>query len=390
MSIYLDHNATTPVHPEVVEEMTRCLAGDPGNPSSRHRFGQEARRLREQARERLAAALGCAPGRVFFTSGGTEADNLALLGTLRRRGGGHLVTAATEHEAVLHTAERMGESGVEVTVLPVNPDGLVSPAELESALRDDTRLVSIMAANNETGALADLPALGAVCREHGVPFHTDAVQCFGKAPFRFDELPVDLASVSAHKIGGPKGIGALIVADGTEPVSRQTGGGQEGGLRPGTENLPGIVGFGKAAEIAVSGLPGEAARLGALRDRLEAGVLSTLPGAQVNGAGAPRLPNTASISFPELDGESLLIALDLAGVAVSTGAACTAGASDPSHVLLAMGRDRAAAAGSIRFSLGRETNEAEIEEVLRILPEVASRVAAAASGTRSPENWSAA
>ena len=390
MSIYLDHNATTPVHPEVVEEMTACLAGNPGNPSSRHRFGQEARRLRERARERLAAALDCDPERIVFTSGGTEADNLALLGTLRRFDGGHLITAATEHEAVLHTAERMRESGVAVTILPVDPEGCVDPGELAAAIRADTRIVSIMAANNETGALTDLGALGDVCRERGVLFHTDAVQCLGKAPFRFRELPVDLASVSAHKIGGPKGTGALVVAEGAEPARRQTGGGQERGLRPGTENLPGIVGFGKAAEIAVSGLAREAERLGRLRDRLEAGVREAFPEVRVNGGGTRRLPNTANISFPELDGESLLIGLDLAGVAVSTGAACNAGASDPSHVLLAMGRDRAAAAGSIRFSLGRETNETEIEEVLRILPEVVTRVAAATSGTRGPETWRAA
>jgi cysteine desulfurase len=390
VSIYLDHNATTPVHPDVVEEMSACLAGAPGNPSSRHHFGQEARRLRERARERLAAALGCDPETIVFTSGGTEADNLALLGTLAGSGGGHLITAATEHEAILHTAGRMREEGTDVTVLPVDREGRVDPDELVAALRADTRLVSIMAANNETGVLADLETLGSVCRTRGVRFHTDAVQCFGKSPFRVRDLPVDLASVSAHKIGGPKGVGALVVARGEEPAPRQTGGGQERGLRPGTENLPGIVGFGKAAEIAVSGRLHESERLAGLRDRLEAGVRGIVPGARVNGGGAPRLPNTTNISFPDLDGESLLIALDLEGVAVSTGAACNAGASDPSHVLLAMGCDRAAAAGSIRFSLGRETTEAEIEEVLRILPEVVTRVARAASGTRSPENWSAA
>jgi cysteine desulfurase len=385
VSIYLDYNATTPVRPEVADEMTSCLTGDPGNPSSRHRFGQAARALRERARERVADAAGCHPSGVIFTSGGTEADNLALRGILEAAGGGRVVTVATEHEAVLHTAQALEEAGIGVTVLPVDEEGRVPPEALAAAISDDTALVSVMAANNETGVLADLVALGTVCRQHGALFHTDAVQCFGKAPFRFDGLPVDLASVSAHKIGGPKGAGALLVRDGIRLAPRQTGGGQERAVRPGTENLPGIVGFGKAAELAAEELPSESPRLEALRDRLEAGIRREFPDAVINGAGAPRLPNTSNVSFPGIDGESLLIALDLAGVAVSTGAACTAGTSEPSHVLLALGRSRSEASGSIRFSLGSGTTGAEIEEVLRLLPEVAARVAGSPAG--SPENW---
>lgn len=376
--IYLDYNATTPIRAEVARAMSACLEGDPGNPSSLHRFGRAAAGLREEARERVGAACGCRPDRVVFTSGGTEADNLALRGLTRERPA-HLVTAGTEHEAVIQTAEALRDEGVEVTVLPVDRAGRVDPGEVARALRPGTSLVSLMAANNETGTLLDLEAVGTLCRERGVLFHTDAVQLLGKAPFAFDELPVDLASVSAHKIGGPKGVGALLVRDGVRPAPLVTGGGQERRIRPGTENLPGIVGFGVAARAAARELSSEAPRLGALRDRLERGILELLPDSQVNGREAERLPNTSNVTFAGIEGESLLIALDLEGVAVSTGAACNAGAADPSHVLLAMGRTREEAAGSIRFSLGPGTTAAEIESVLSFLPEIARRVAG--SGT---------
>ena len=373
-SIYLDYNATTPVRPEVVDEMSAFLAGPPGNPSSRHAWGRDAARAREKARERLAGALGCRPEEIVFTSGGTEADNLAIRGLADPGGREHVITAATEHEAILHTLDALERLGSRVTRLSVDSDGLVDPEALARAIAPDTALVTLMAANNETGALAPLAALGAACRERGVPFHTDAVQCFGKAPFRFDELPVDLASISSHKIGGPKGIGALVHRAGVRPHPMQTGGGQERGIRPGTENLPGIVGFGKAAELAAAEREAEGNRLSALRDRLEAGILRVWPAGRVNGAGAPRLPNTTNVTFPDSNGETLLIALDLEGIAVSTGAACNAGAADPSHVLLALGCTREEAAGSIRFSLGTGTTEAEIDEVLAVLPEIVSRV----------------
>ncbi len=372
--IYLDYNATTPVRAEVLEAMTACLAGPPGNPSSQHAFGREARAAREEARARVAEAIATAPGNVVFTSGGTEADNLALRGFFRKHPEGHIVTAATEHEAVLHTADALQAEGARFTILPVDAEGRVDPDDLRRAIRPDTVLVTIMGANNETGVLADLEALGTICREKGVPFHTDGVQRFGKAPLRLDGLPVDLLSLSAHKIYGPKGIGALVAAPGIALPPMQTGGGQEGRRRPGTENLPGIVGFGKAAELAAAELPGEAPRLAALRDRLERGLRDAFPELRVNGEGADRLPNTSNVSFPGRNGEAMLIALDLEGVAVSTGAACQAGAAEPSHVLRAMGRSVEEASGSLRISLGTPTTETDITEVLEILPRVASRL----------------
>ncbi|MEZ5064570.1 MAG: cysteine desulfurase family protein [bacterium] len=384
MGIYLDHNATTPVRPEVGEAMAESLGGPPGNPSSRHAWGQEARRSRELARERVAAALGVRPDRICFTSGGTEADNLALRGALGAGRGRHLIVGATEHEAVLQTAEHLAANGdVELTILPVESDGRIEANALREALRPETALVSIMAANNETGVLADLASLGGVCREHGVPFHSDAVQAFGKVPLDLATLPVDLLSISAHKLGGPKGCGALVLSPDVRLTPLQTGGGQERRVRPGTENLPGIVGFGKAAELAHEELSTEGIRLAALRDRLEAGIREAFPEAVINGLDAPRLPNTSNVSLPGQDGESLMIALDLEGVAVSTGAACNAGASDPSHVLLAMGRTRELAGASLRFSLGRTSRESEIVEVLRILPLLVRRSAASGSASEA-------
>ncbi len=373
MRVYLDHNATTPVRPGAAAAMGASLAGDPGNPSSLHGYGRAAARLREESRRRLADAAGCAPEEVVFTSGGTEADNLVLRGSLagERR---HVVTAATEHEAVLHTVHALEAAGTaHATVVGVGADGVVDPAAVQAAIRPDTALVSIMAANNETGVLNPIRRIGEACRAAGVPFHVDAVQYFGKLPFRFADLPVDYVSVSAHKIGGPKGIGALLVRRGQALAAQVTGGGQERRLRPGTENLPGMVGFAQAAEEAVAELPAETTRLAELRDRLERGVLSAAPGSRANGAEAARLPNTSNVSFAGVDGETLLVALDLEGVAVSTGAACNAGATEPSHVLLAMGRSRPQAAGSIRFSLGRTTTEAEIRYVLAALERVLAR-----------------
>jgi cysteine desulfurase len=370
--LYLDHNATTPLRPEVVAAMTACLSGEPGNPSSLHGFGRAAARLREESRARLANAAGCESDEVVFTSGGTEADNLVLRGTLHgpKR---HVVTAATEHEAILQTVQSLDEGGGRSTVLEVDTDGRVDPEAVARALRPETALVSIMAANNETGVLQPVEAIGAICRARGVAFHTDAVQCFGKRPFRFRDLPADFASLSAHKIGGPKGAGALLVRRGASIRPSSTGGGQERRIRPGTENLPGIVGFATAAEHAVAELPVEAPRLAGLRDRLERGLLDRNPEARVNGGRVPRLPNTCNVSFPGRDGAVLLAALDLEGVAVSTGAACTAGAAEPSHVLLAMGRSHEEAAGSLRLSLGRTTRETDIEFVLDALTRVLAR-----------------
>lgn len=373
---YLDFNATTPVRPLAVEETHECLRGRPGNPSSTHRYGQEAAHLREIARRRLAAAAGTTPERVVFTSGGTEADNLALRGVMdaRQDRGRHLITATTEHEAVLHTALELGRNGWDVTVLEVDREGRIEPGEVRAAIRPDTVLVSLMAANNETGVLLDLEAIGAICRERGCVFHTDAVQYFGKMPFAFDELPIDLASISSHKIGGPKGAGALLTRRGIDVRPLFTGGSQEKKVRPGTENLPGIVGFGKAAELAAQELPQESRRIRALRDRLEGGIRTAIPETAVNGENAERLPNTSNVSFSGIDGHDLLVALDLEGFAVSTGAACHAGAAEPSHVILAMGRTRELASGSIRFSLGWETTDDQIDRLLEVLPELVRRL----------------
>ncbi len=373
--VYLDFNATTPVRPAAREAMLRCLTADFGNPSSVHRWGQAAARAREEARRRVARAAGCALGEVVFTSGGSEASNLAIRGVVaaRHRPGAHVVTAATEHEAVLHTLRDLESLGLEVTVLPVDGEGRIDPIELAGAFRPDTILVTLMAANNETGVLLDLDRAGAICRERGALFHTDGVQLFGKHPFRFQETPVDLVSLSSHKIGGPKGVGALLVREGIQLRAQQTGGSQERRMRPGTENLPGIVGFGMAAEIAVDSLGVEHDRVERLRDRLEGGIQAAFPEAIMNGANARRLPNTSNVSFPGVDGHDLLVALDLEGIAVSTGAACHAGATEPSHVILAMGRATEVAAGSIRFSLGWETTDDEIDRVLGLLPELVRR-----------------
>lgn len=377
-SLYFDHNATTPVRPEVVEAMTACLSGPPGNPSSLHRFGRDTARLRDDARARLARAAQCEPEEVVFTSGGTEADNLVLRGALsaERR---HVVTVATEHEAILQTVAALEAEGAEATVVPVDAEGRVEAEQVAGAIRNDTAVVSVMAANNETGVLQPIEEIGRACRRRGVLFHTDAVQFFGKLPFRFRDLPVDVASISSHKLGGPKGVGALLVRREVRLRPLVTGGSQERRVRPGTENLPGIVGFGRAAELANQEVGEEARRLAALRDRLEGGILRIVPDARVNGALSPRLPNTSNVSFPGLDGETLLVSLDLDGIAVSTGAACNAGAAEPSHVLLAMGRTRDEAASSLRFSLGRTTQEAEIDEALEVLARLIARLTSTGS-----------
>jgi cysteine desulfurase len=385
--VYLDFNATTPVRPEVRDAMIRCLEADFGNPSSQHRFGQAAARAREDSRRRVARAADCEPAEVVFTSGGTEANNLAIRGVVLadRPRGRHVVTAATEHEAVLHTLRALAADGIATTELPVDEHGRIDMESLARAIRSDTVLVSLMAANNETGVIHEIERVGELCRERGVLFHTDAVQYFGKHPFSFARSPVDLVSISSHKIGGPKGVGALLVRKGVFVGPLQTGGSQERRIRPGTENLPGIVGFAQAAEIAQSSLAKEQARLSALRDRLERGVLNIVPDAVVNGSGAPRLANTSNVSFPGVDGHDLLVALDLGGVAVSTGAACHAGAADPSHVILAMGRAREVAAGSIRFSLGWGTTDEEIERALEVLPELVQRLQSTSTSMRGEE-----
>jgi cysteine desulfurase len=366
-AIYMDHNATTPLDPRVLEEMLPCFSEVFGNPASKtHAFGWAAARLVERSRERLAAAVGATAGEVVFTSGATESDNLAIKGAARARQdrGRHIVTVATEHKAVLDPCERLEREGFRVTVLPVDRHGRVDLGRFRDALTADTSLASVMLANNETGTLQPIPALAALCREHGVVLHCDATQGLGKIPVNVAELGADMYSFSAHKIYGPKGIGALIVRR-RKPRLRLVplldGGGHEDGMRSGTLNTPGIVGFAAAVDLAVSEMVTESARLAALRTRLRDAIAGRLPGVIENGHPDERLANTLNVSFEGVDGAAVLASLT--GVAVSSGSACTSAEPRPSHVLAALGRSRQLAAASIRFSLGRGNTEGEVDAV---------------------------
>ena len=366
MSIYLDYNATTPLAPEVLEAMLPYLREEFGNPSSIHSHGQRAKAALYDAREQVASLIGASPNEILFTSGGTEADNLAILGVLDGAEGGrnHLITSMVEHHAVLNTMKALAKKGVRVTFLKVDRAGKVSPGELDKALSSETLLVSIMHANNETGVAQPIAELSRLAHESGAYFHTDAVQSVGKVAVSVDTLGVDLLSLSGHKIYGPKGIGALYVRRGVKirPVFR--GGGQERARRPGTENLAGIVGLGRAAQLAEAELQDGARRLAALRDELTRNVLARIPGSHVNGIngeGVERTPNTVNFSFDGVEGETLIIALDLKGCSVSTGAACSSGTVEPSHVLMAMGLGPERVQGSIRVSLGKFTTTEETE-----------------------------
>ncbi|MFB3819365.1 MAG: cysteine desulfurase family protein [Candidatus Methylomirabilales bacterium] len=376
MHVYLDHNATTPLHADVLAAMTTAYARF-GNPSSLHEAGRAARQALEEARTALAHAAGATDkDTVVFTSGGTEADNLALKGLAfgQRARGRHLIVSSVEHHAVLHAAAWLATQGFEVTRLPVDAAGRLDPDDLRRALRPDTILVSVMHGNNETGVLFPVADLAALCRERGVAFHTDAVQTLGKVPVDWAALGVDLLSLSAHKIQGPPGIGALLVRRGITMQPLLHGGSQERSRRAGTENVPAAVGFAAAARRAVADLPAQAARLRRLRDRLEDGLLAAVPDVVVNGREAARLPHTSSLAFLGLEAESLILALDLQGIAVSSGAACSSGSLEPSHVLLAMGLPRARVQASVRFSLGPSTTAEEIEHVLTVVPGVVERL----------------
>ena len=363
MRIYLDHNATTPSRAEVRETMRPYLADRFGNASSVHAFGREAAKGMNRAREQVAAVLGCAPEEVVFTGGGTEADNLAIKGVARPRRRDHIITTQIEHHAVLQTCEYLEGRGFSVTYLPVNELGLVDPEDVRKAITERTTVVSVMHANNEVGTVQPLAEIGRVTQEVGVIFHTDAVQTFGKLPTRVDDLGIDLLSLSAHKIYGPKGVGALYVRHGTELEPLLHGGDQEHGLWAGTENVAGIVGLGRAAELAAAEMEEEGRRQAALRERLWEGLAATLEGVRRNGHPTCTLPNTLNVCFEYLDGETILMGLDAQGIAVSTGSACTSHVLEPSHVLAAMGVPPLIAQGSIRFSLGRGTTEQEIDDV---------------------------
>jgi len=375
--VYLDHAATTPVDPEVAEAMARVYRDVPGNPSSIYAEGQAARALVDTAREQVAAAIGASPSEIVFTSGGTEADNLALRGALKARRGERdgLVTTSIEHHAVLDTARDLAEHAhVRFTVVDVAPDGRVPPSAIAAAIDDRTSLVSVMHANNEIGTLQPLAEIGAICRDRGVTFHSDAVQSVGALEFDVRRIPVDLVSLNAHKFYGPKGVGALYVCKGTRVATMQTGGGQEKGRRTGTENVAGIVGLGVAMRIATERRGRESARQAALRDRIIDGVLARVPDAILTGHRTERLPNNASFVIRSTDGASVVMALDLEGFAVSSGSACTSGDTEPSHVILALGIDREAAKGSLRVTVGRGTTDADVDAFIATLPKVVNRV----------------
>lgn len=383
--IYLDYNATTPVDPRVLEAMRPYLEGSFGNPSAAHAFGREAKAAVEGARETVAGLLGTTDkDEVVFVSSGTEANNLALTGTALayQERGRHIVTSAVEHSAVLETCVALEARGFVVTFVAVDEHGMLDIEELRRALRPDTILVSIMHANNETGAVFPLAEVGAIVKERGIFFHTDAVQSFGKIPLSVRDLRVDLLSLSAHKICGPKGVAALYVRRGVRLQPLLRGGGQERGRRAGTENVPGIIGLAEAAQIMVREMPGEGERIAKLRDRFEAGILSRIEGVSVNARKSPRLPHTSNLTFNGIEGQTLVAALDLEGIAVSAGSACHVGSLQPSHVLRAMGLTREQLEGSIRFSLGRFTRQGETDEVLKILPRLVARLRENAPVTR--------
>lgn len=383
--IYFDHNATTPVDPAVAEAVSRVLREHFGNPSSVHHFGQRAKALVDEARSAVAALVDADPSEVVFTSGGTEADNFAIRGAaeaLEGAGRRHLVASAIEHEAVLNTIKALGRRGWKTTLLPVGASGIVSIDALREVVTDETAVVSVMVANNEIGTIQPIAELAALARSRGALVHTDGVQAIGKIPVSVTRLGVDLLALSAHKFNGPKGVGALWIRRGVRLAAHMTGGRHERNRRAGTENVPGIVGMGAAAAQAIAKLGQEATRLAALRDRLESGILARVPGTQVNGAREPRVPNTTNISFEGVEAESLLIALDLEGIAVSTGSACSSGTLEPSHVLRAMGFSAHRTQSSIRFSLGAGNTADEVDYALDRLPGVVEKLRALTGARR--------
>ena len=379
--IYMDHNATTPLRQEVLEAMLPYLREEFGNASSLHSFGIRARRAIETAREKIAAALGAQPREIVFTGCGTESDNQAIKGVAfasqtNRSKGDHIVTTRIEHKAVLQTCQYLEKQGFRVTYLPVDECGVVNPDDAAQAITDRTALASIMFANNEVGTIQPVAEIAAVCREKGVYFHTDAVQAVGKLPVDVGQLGLDMLSLSAHKFYGPKGVGALYVRKGVKIDPLLHGGHQEWGQRAATENVAGIVGLGKALELRLGEMEAEAARLIALRERLYEGITARIDHVYLNGHPIKRLPNTLALCFDYIEGEAIIMGLDLAGVAVSSGSACTSASLEPSHVLLAMGVHSALAQGSIRFSLGRGNTEEDVDYVLETLPPIVERLRA--------------
>jgi len=372
--VYLDHNASTPVHPDVVAEMLPYFSEVFGNPSSVHAFGREAREGLDRARERVASFLGVAPDEIVFTSGGTESDNLAIKGLALGKGPGHVITSRIEHHAVLRTCQWLETQGYAVTYLPVDEYGMVDPDDVKRAIRPDTVAISVMHANSEIGTIQPIVAIGALAREYGVPFHVDAVQTVGKVPIDVHAAAVSLLSFSAHKVYGPKGVAALYVKKGTRMVGIQHGGEHERRRRAGTENVAGVVGFGKAIEIRAAVMAEEAERLTRLRNRLWDGIRTRVPDVKLNGHPTERLPGTANISYHQVESESVVLGLDLKGVGVSAGSACTSGSVEPSYVLVAMGVSIPWAVGAVRHSLGRSTTAEDIDYVIEAVEPIVRKL----------------
>jgi cysteine desulfurase len=375
--VYFDYNATSPLAPEVRDAIVAALDGTYGNASSVHHFGQQAKAAIDDARTALAKLINAEPSEVVFTSGGTEADNFAIRGvadTLESTSRRHLVASAIEHEAVLNTLKALSRHGWRVSLVPVGATGVVSVDDVRAAITDETAVVSLMHANNEIGTIQPIAAVAEAAHARGALLHTDAVQSVGKIPVDVRALGADLLSLSAHKFNGPKGVGALWIKRGTRLQPTMTGGKHERNRRAGTENVPAIVGMGVAACLATSKIASDAARVGTLRDRLEAGILAAVPGTAINGARDPRVPNTTNISFDRVEAESLLIALDLEGIAVSTGSACSSGTLEPSHVLRAMGLPPHRTQNSLRFSLGLFSTDAEVDRVVEVLPRLVEKL----------------
>jgi cysteine desulfurase len=375
-SIYLDHNATTPVHSEVLEEMLPYLKEKFGNASSIHSFGREAKVGLEYAREKVAKLFNCAPSEIYFTSGGTESDNLAIKGVAfaNRRKGKHIITSSIEHHAVLESCKYLQKEGFEITFLPVDKYGFVDPDEFGKNIRNDTILVSIMHTNNEIGTIQPLNELANITKEKGVYFHTDAVQSAGKIPLDTEKIPIDLASISGHKIYGPKGVGAIYIRKGVRITPLAHGGHHERSRRAGTENIPGIVGLGKAAEIALRDMEDQYRHLKSLTEAFFKKLHEKIVDISLNGHSEKRIPSTLNISFKGVEGESIILSLDMKGVAVASGSACTSGSLEPSHVLSALGIDPAIAQSSIRFGFGRGNTMEDVDYVCEVLPEIIERL----------------
>lgn len=374
--VYMDHAATTPVRPEVVEAMLPYFSERYGNPSSLYALAREAKGAVEEARGQVASAIGAEPEEIFFTSGGTESDNWAIKGVaagLRKRGD-HIITSSIEHSAVIHPCRELEKEGFQVTYLPVDEFGRVDPGVVEDAITDATILISVMAANNEIGTIQPVAEIGRIAHDRGVLFHTDAVQAIGAFPVDVDAIGADLLALTAHKFGGPKGAGALYVRKRTRIATLMEGGAQERGRRAGTENVPGIVGLGRAIELAVAEMPRNATRIAGMRDRMIREILDAIPDTRLNGHPTERLPNNVNVAFRYVEGESILLLLDSLGIAASSGSACTSASLEPSHVLLAIGLPHEIAHGSLRLTLGQDTTEDDVDHVLSVLPGVIKRL----------------